>query len=248
MILYDPRYNIKRYMSEKEMFDLFEASGLSIKDLVKSKNKGKKILGIYHVLDDNTPLKCFKKLYREVVYEDEAWIPLKENPEMYMISSYGRIKRYYPVGKTYDFILPYMKSHSHSSTKKVTMRKWLVSKIRINNKYSEVATHLLVAKNFLEEPIGFKDPVTFHINGIVWDNRVSNLKFIERREASSVSGGMSRSKPVKCIDTLTGEITYYKSGREAARNLFVSYQTIFDNINGKSKLAGFRYKIERDDE
>lgn len=90
--------------------------------------------------------------------------------------------------------------------------------------------------------------VIVHKNGLTKDNILTNLVPATKKEIGLKHGARSKRKPVVQIDA-AGEVTnFYYSAREAARENFMSYQTIIDRCNGKVKKGpapdGFEYAWE----
>lgn len=61
---------------------------------------------------------------------------------------------------------------------------------------------------------------------------VTNLKLSTYRKHGCLTGHRSRSRKVVVIDKDNNK-TVYRSGRQAAKALYVSYQTLFDYLNNK---------------
>lgn len=86
-----------------------------------------------------------------------------------------------------------------------------------------------------------------HKNGLRADYSVNNLEPISKQQLGRLTGGSSKSKPVCKIKN--GEvISFYRSARQAAKNNFMSYQTVIDRCNGKVKSRyapdGYEYHWE----
>lgn len=90
--------------------------------------------------------------------------------------------------------------------------------------------------------------VPYHINGCQEDNYVNNIGYITRRELGKRTGAKSRRKPVAKIGKDGEVVEVYPSARAAARENFMSYQTVTDRCNGKRKSAfapdGYAYAWE----
>ncbi len=94
--------------------------------------------------------------------------------------------------------------------------------------------------------------VCYHKNGIKTDNLAGNIGFISAVELGRRTGGQSRRRPVLKIEPREGEIVAaYPSARKAAAANFMSYQTVMDCCNRKTKRGicpdGFRYSWQADD-
>lgn len=77
--------------------------------------------------------------------------------------------------------------------------------------------------------------VIVHKNGSFLDNSVNNLAVMPLREIGGKYGGQSRRKSVVKISPGGQEVETYSSAREAARKNYMSYQTVIDRCNGKTK-------------
>lgn len=89
-----------------------------------------------------------------------------------------------------------------------------------------------------------------HKNGDLQDDGVNNLALIDRKRLGEKTGARAGRKPVAKKTGWGGVVEVYASAREAARRNFMSYQTVMDHCNGKTKRRkapdGFVY--EWDDE
>lgn len=100
-------------------------------------------------------------------------------------------------------------------------------KVKFNNK--EHIVKQLVAQHFLTYKNG--DAIT-HKDGDFKNCHKDNLIVTTHKELGQWTGDLARSEPIEVVKD--GESTWYKSGREAAKSLFVSYQTLYDYLNGRS--------------
>lgn len=94
--------------------------------------------------------------------------------------------------------------------------------VKINGK--EYILKHLVAKHFKKR---HDDDNVINIDGNPFNCSVDNLKVISKRDLGFQTGYMSRSREV-----IANGIKY-RSVRECAKALFVSYQTLFDYLSGK---------------
>ena len=82
----------------------------------------------------------------------------------------------------------------------------------------------------------------FVTNGLFYDNRACNLEVRSREYLGTNVGKHSRAIPVEKYDPITNEtIDYYCSVREAGIKNYISYQTVLDFLNGKTKSAAGLY-------
>ena len=111
-------------------------------------------------------------------------------------------------------------------------------------KRKEERVHKLVGETFLR-PSRPGESLR-HINGIRTDNFVNNLEWMSKKELGRLTGPHSRRKPVVKINTNGDKLEFYSSAREAARENFMSYQTVMDYCNKKNKKKvapdGYVYK------
>lgn len=111
-----------------------------------------------------------------------------------------------------------------------TYRKRSIQVIKIKGKQKNIAR--LVVENFDRRLK--KDEVVVHINGIILDNRLENLKIMKRKEAGRITGRLAKQKTILLMEN--GEIKQiFKGTREAERKLFISRQTVSDYCNNKVK-------------
>lgn len=167
----------------------------------------------------------------------ESWRNIPGYDGKYQADREGNVRRVYESGKI-KLMTPY--------GKKMTGSQRLVVKLTKNGKSREEILIQIIAKTFIGEPPNGYIPV--HRNGCQMDNYIQNIMYMERREVGKLTGASSRRQPVAKINS-AGEITeVYSSAREAARQNYMSYQTIIDRCNGKCKSAfapdGFAYAWE----
>ncbi len=89
----------------------------------------------------------------------------------------------------------------------------------------------------------------YHINGILSDNRADNLELIDVCSLGRKSGFRSSCcKQVFKVSESGEEVEIYRSAREAARQNYMSYQSVLDRCHGKVKnefaLNGFTFRFE----
>lgn len=167
----------------------------------------------------------------------ETWKDIVGYGGKYQVDREGNIRRVFPSGKTRP-MTPYHKKMSGS--------KRLVVKLTINGKAKEEILLQIVAKTFLGEcPEGC---VPYHKNGCQLDNYVNNIGYISREELGRMTGVNSKRQPVAKIDSNGEIVEVYSSARKAAKENYMSYQTVIDRCNGKVKSAfapdGYAYAWE----
>lgn len=136
----------------------------------------------------------------------------------------------------------------------VTMKPTLKSKqyiVRLmtpNGKRKEERIHKLMQKTFLLPPK--PGQVLYHKNGNKKDNWINNLGYISREDLGKKTGGSSRRQAVVKLDGRRDVVEIYPSARQAAKENFMSYQTIMDRCNGNVKKLiapdGFFYVWDKD--
>lgn len=75
------------------------------------------------------------------------------------------------------------------------------------------------------------EEVAYHKNEIISDNRLSNLQITTRSEAGKRTGWQSHRKSIVMLDNEGVIIKVFKGTRDAAKNLFISRQTVSDYCN-----------------
>lgn len=155
----------------------------------------------------------------------DIWKDIKGYKGKYQVSYQGKVRRLYKSGKTRE-LTPYIKKNA---------REIFVVGLTIDGKKKEHAVHILVAQAFLGEPEAGQ--VTYHKNGMIRDNWASNLEYIDRKSLGKMTGASSRRKSVAKINEDGEIVDVYSSARHAARENYMSYQTIMDRCNRKVNSA-----------
>lgn len=254
MYLYDARYNILQKTTYEKLEGIFDMSHTS---LASMKCKKQRLRKRYYIVNDDVTLKERKKYYSSYEIKDETWKEVEGSDGKYLVSDYGRFKRIYKSRPEGVFILPYIKHGKKHQVVKITFKginsEYLVGRI--------VAYHFLdiyyiqdskvrKSKNDKYKYYTHKDVKVYHKNGLAYDNYVGNLEYLDFEDLGKKTAHISRSRSIYAIDTFTGEIIgYYRSARDASKHLPISYQTIYDNLNGKTKngIAGGRYIFKFDE-
>lgn len=164
----------------------------------------------------------------------ETWRDIPGYHGIYQASTQGNIRKIYKSGKMRK-MTPYHK--------KMTGSQRMVVKLTKDGKSKEEILIQLIARTFLgTAPPGM---VPYHINEVQSDNFLSNIAYISRSDLGKKTGARARRKPVVKIDSSGQDVAYYSSARRAAKENFMSYQTIIDRCNGKVKRGpapdGFEY-------
>lgn len=130
----------------------------------------------------------------------------------YQVSNFGRFRKWQK--KNYRYLKPF----NHQG----------VYVIKINGKPKSCAR--LVA-NYHIRPVK-ENEVVYHKNKLEFDNFVRNLKIISREELGKKTGHISNCRRV--VEIKNNEIIReWRSARRAAKELYVSYQTVSDYCNNK---------------
>jgi hypothetical protein len=133
---------------------------------------------------------------------------------------------------------------------KPTVKKgqYIIRLMEPEGKRKEERVHKLMQRTFF--PKAKPGYVFYHKNGDKMDNWLNNLGYISRQDLGRATGGGSRRKPVVKINVNKEVIEHYSSAREAARENYMSYQTVMDLCNGKVKRGmapdGFIYVWDED--
>lgn len=251
--IYDPNFNYKYELeginkisdiaNNENLLNLLGVSYVTIYKNYKDFTVIKKINK--YIIDESVKFNELKKIYSSIEYEDECWKPL-DGHERYLISNYGRFKKIYkkyPNGKILS-VYPENRMVLNKDLKLITLKcnnsPSQTMMIKIDDR--EYAVRVLVAKHFLDD--GKTGQVVRHLNEKFYDCRALNLEYIDKQEIGKETGFYSRSKEVARICPITNEIIEtYRSVRMAGRENFMSYQTVLDNIHGKTKLAFGEYKF-----
>lgn len=220
--LYDARYNIKQEIEIKQL----EEMGIMNTSTVRSyKTKINKIVKINkYIIDTDTPLKEIRALYEKEVFNNEIWRDLEGYDYKYKVSNYGRVKRV--CAKKDRLLMPYGKTET---TKRNNLRRFIG--LYKDGKKREILISNLVAQLFLEKPNNSDTLRVMHLDGRIYNDYVGNLSYITQKEIGKMTG-MVKAVSTYMVDPKNYEIiNTYMSGRVAAKDNFVSSQTVFDSIN-----------------
>ena len=170
------------------------------------------------------------------MHKPDIWKDIKGYNGKYQVSYAGDVRRVYPSGKTRQ-LNPYKRKGRQNS------RNCLFVKLTDHTgKYKLIPVIRIVAQAFLPEPPpGY---VTYHKNGVVSDNWASNIGYISRHELGKMTGHISRSKAVVKIDQDGQFVAFYKSARDAAKENFMSRQTVADRCNGYYMRDGMMHPMK----
>lgn len=154
---------------------------------------------------------------QELNYKNEKWKKILES--RYEVSNYGRFRR------LYKYKYRYLKTFRKGSIQ--------IIKLHINEKDKDYNVAKLVIESFNRKLK--QDEVVYHKNGIISDNRLSNLEITTRSEAGKRTGWQSHRKAIVMLDKEGVIKEIFKGTRDAAEKLFISRQTVSDYCNKKIK-------------
>ena len=174
----------------------------------------------------------------------ERWKDIPGFAGRYQASSEGRIRRVWGKSGKTTVLQPYTKHSRRGAANSKALRVHLTLP---DGRRIERTVLKLVAETFLRVPTG-KLPV--HRNGIHTDNYVGNIVFMTPAESGRKYGSLSTRRPVAKVGPDGETIEVYTSARAAAKDNFVSYQTVMDRCNNKVKnefaLDGCSYRWDDD--
>lgn len=167
----------------------------------------------------------------------ETWKDIPGYDGRYQADKEGNIRRVFLSGKTK------MMSQYH---KRMSGSQRLVVKLTKDKKSKEEIVLSVIARTFLgPTPEGC---VPYHKNGCQTENHLNNIAYISRRDLGKLTGSASSRQSVVKIDQNGEIVDVYSSAREAARQNYLSRQSVTDRCNGKCKSAfapdGYAYAWE----
>lgn len=157
-----------------------------------------------------------------MIYEE--WKQIKDT--IYEVSNYGRFRKKNPK-KGYRYLKPFRQQNQFC--------------IKVNGKAKNCAR--LVAHYHIR-PLTSEDCV-YHKNKLEFDNYIYNLKIVDKKTLGKMTGHISKSKRV--VEVKDGEISReWRSARKAAKDLYISRQTVSDYCNFKIKKPLYNLMWEED--
>lgn len=156
----------------------------------------------------------------------ETWKPT-EIDSRYEVSNLGRFRK--KIKKGYRYLKPFKKYNRNMYVIKINGKEYICSR--------------LVANAFIQ-PLKPNDRV-FHKNRLEFDNFYRNLEVLNKVECGEKTGFIARSRSVVLIKD--GEIKKtWRSARKAAKDLFISKQTVCEYCHNRTKKKMFNLMWEDD--
>lgn len=158
--------------------------------------------------------------------ENCCWKDIPGYNGKYQVNFYGEIRRVYEKSGKTKILNSFPKKRRKGSDRYVVH-------LSIDGKTREEAVIKLVSETFIGKcPDGF---IPIHKNGLQSDNCIWNIEYITLKENGKRNGSKANRRPVAKISSCGDVVCFYSSAREAARENFMSYQTVIDRCNGKVK-------------
>lgn len=160
-----------------------------------------------------------------MIIANEIWKSIEYDPR-YQVSNYGRFRKKNPKNG-YRYLKPF--------------RKRNLFQVKIKDKDFNCAR--LVANAFIKTLC--KEDRVYHKNKNESDNYYRNLEVVSLKELGKRTGHISKSQRV--VEVKDEDIIRdWPSARKAAKDLFISYQTVMDYCNNKVKKPMFNLMWEED--
>lgn len=247
----------KRYVKyEKELLSVVADMQQKIKPGIGSSELGKlrDKLFSYNYFDEGSLAKAWERiLYGPAVKtnsEIEMWKQIENTDyEASNLGSFRRKSRSQSGTNTVGYFPVKAYRASRRNKKGEPNRFYMQIKIKQPcGKYKYYSAAKLVAELFVANPNGHDR--TWMINGDWQDLRASNIRWLSKKELGSLTGySPINSRGVELLDEAGRVVKTYRSARAAAKELYVSYQTVLDICNKKVKkepIVNVRFKKEQD--
>lgn len=171
------------------------------------------------------------------------WRDIPETSGKYQCSKGGEVRRVLKDGGASP-LHPYLlgsKCHKRCKNR-------LHVHLRVEGKDKIWALMSVIVRTWL--PPAPEGMVYHHANGDIYDNRIKNIRLIDRRELGKKTGGRSRNKCVEKIDREGNVVELYRSTRDAAKAENMSHEAIRQRCLGRVKkpyaLTGYTYRYEKE--
>lgn len=225
MILYNPETHHVKEMDILKIAELLDTSESVIRSRLSRNQNYIKAFNLY--IFRKLEKAIIEDIYKNAIYPDEIWVK-SAHSEKYECSTRGRVRRVYKSKKV--ILMPYYKHGTLDQFIKIDMKEIKVSRVIL----SAFEGRVLLPSESAE-----------HMDGQKNNNRSENLRVATKKELGKKTGAMSRSQPILKIDIESGKILdEYRSIREAARQNFMSHETINSAFKRDTDIAGgFRWKF-----
>jgi len=167
------------------------------------------------------------------VKEEEIWKTTKENLQ-YQVSNFSRFRR---VNKTATAKYSPIKPFIHTKSRRLNGPTKKVLFVKLGSK--EYLAKKVIANAFLDNP--YKYTCVMQKDGKLDNIKLDNLKWVSASYFGKTTGHLSKSKPVEVI--IDNKIKKYRSVRNCAKNMGVSYQTVLNYLNLNKKVKNPKFKV-----
>ena len=159
----------------------------------------------------------------------ECWKDVPGYAGRYQASDEGRVRLVREDGSM-RILVPFIHTHRHGITNKHTL---VVRLVKPDGRRKEASLLRTIAETWIGVPPGL---VPYHKNGMFRENEVWNIGFCTQTELGTKFGRLSRrARGVYKIDRAGNILDMYPSARIAAKKNYMSYQSVMDRCNGKTK-------------
>jgi hypothetical protein len=178
---------------------------------------------------------------------DPNWRRIPGFDGMYEVSVMGEVRSWRSKGggraEKPTMLKPYVKkTKAHGSPS-----RWPYVKLQ-----DETGKRKFLAVHWLMRDVWMKgkrpNMVVWHRNGDLTDCCLSNLEYINRKALGKKTGHKAGRMAVLKVNQEGEVVACYRSAREAARQNYVSYQTVLDRCHNKTKnpfwLDGYSYVFD----
>ena len=157
----------------------------------------------------------------------EVWRDVPGFDGVYQVSTFGRVRKIWPKG-TVTMVARMKKTCGRSSNKRAPRVKLRLP----DGRYVTPTVLKVMADTFMDVTEGC---VPVCKNGLHDDTSINNIAIMTYSELGKRYGALAKRKPVVKIDSNGDIVAFYSSVREAARDNYMSSQTVIDRCNRKLK-------------
>ena len=144
------------------------------------------------------------EIYENLSLEDmegEVWKDIEGYKGLYQVSNMGRVKSLERMCKTSrNNIEHYRIAYARILRQLPADGRYLRVTLYKNSKSKTIKVHRLVAETFIKNPLN--KPTVDHINTIITDNRVCNLRWFTMKEQYS-SNVITKAREIECLRKAT---------------------------------------------